>query len=103
MKSANVNANATALVLKEALAQKFGDVQWVVRYPDGSYAAGLKMISTFRSDAELYGRAKARSRSQVMQDMGFQIVECGWMKPRNIAKAGPVVVFRIPDSGVVLE
>lgn len=103
MKQPNTSSNRPAQVLKDELSQKFGDIQWCVNYPDGSYAIGLQMISTFRTDAELYGRAKAKSRSQVMRDMGFQIIEAGWMKPRNIAKPGPVVVFRIPKEGVVLE
>lgn len=99
----NTSSNRPAQVLKDELSKKFGDIQWCIGYPDGSYAIGLNLISTFRSDAELYGRAKARSRSQVMRDMGYEIVEAGWMKPRNVAKSGPVIVFRIPQKGVVLE
>ena len=102
----NASRNTTAVLLKDILSEKFGDIQWCIGYPDGSYAIGLKTISVDACNQrglEVFSRAKARARSQVMRDMGFQIIEAGYMKPRNVAKSGPVVVFRIPQEGVVLE
>ena len=102
----NTSSNRPAQVLKDELSKKFGDIQWCIGYPDGSYAIGLKTISVDACNQrglEVFSRAKARARSQVMRDMGFQIIEAGYMKPRNVAKSGPVIVFRIPQKGVVLE
>lgn len=101
----NTNSDRPAEMLKDELAKRFGDIQWCAMYPDGSYAIGLKMVAFHASNPlfEVYSRAKAKARSLVMRDMGYEIIDAGYMKPRNIATSGPVVIFRIPEEGVVLE
>lgn len=97
----NTTVNRPAPLLQAALNMSFGDIQWAIGYPDGSYAIGISgWVSGFKS--EIYGRAIARVRSEIMSDMGFEVIECGFMKPRGVDKAGAVVVFRIAEKGVVV-
>lgn len=97
----NPTRNRPAPLLQDVLNLSFGDIQWAIGYPDGSYAIGIR--KPIARQSEIYGRAIARARSEVLGDMGYEVIQHGVMKPRGVAEAGPVVVFRIAEKDVVVS
>lgn len=96
----NVTINRPAPLIQDLLNLTFRDIQWAIGYPDGSYAVGLAQgwVAGDIEPSELYGRALARTRGLVMGDMGYEIIEAGWMKPRGVPFVGPVVVFKLTEA-----
>jgi hypothetical protein len=100
----NTSTNRPAPLMQDILNVTFGDIQWAICYPDGCFAIGLaaknfnasELTKNFNA-SELYGRAMAQTRAWIMGDMDYKIVAHGWMKPRGVEAAGPVVVFRLPE------
>lgn len=94
-----MNAPATnrpAPLIEDLLNAHFGDIDWAICYPDGSYAIGIRALPALpKAHREMYGRTLAEKRAEVMKGMHFEIIQHGWMKPRGVEAATAVVVFNI--------
>lgn len=96
------NPNRSAPLIEDLMNAYFGDIAWAICYPDGSHAIGLRILPTVDEvHREMYGRILAAKRAELITDitgLKFSVLQHGWMKPRGIAKACPVVVFKVADE-----